>query len=96
MRDESRMNDKESACCRIPHGKCGQMSKRDCCRMELRAGERPQLLATAPRTNVHWAVIAWLGLFAAGDRAHSPSLLQIATDHAPPGFASSQFAVLRI
>lgn len=90
------MSHEESACCRTTHGKCGQMVKQGCCRIELRTSERPQLLATAPETNVLRAVVARLGSISAADRTNSPLLLQTAMDHAPPGFLAAKFAVLRI
>jgi hypothetical protein len=90
------MSHEESACCGTLHTKCAQMVKQGCCRMELRTSERPQLLATAPETNVHWAVVARLGSVSAADRPNSPLLLQTAMDHAPPGFLAVTIAVLRI
>jgi hypothetical protein len=90
------MSHEESACCSTLHTKCAQMVKQGCCRMELRTSERPQLLATAPETNVHWAVVARLGSISTADRMNSPLLLQTAMDHAPPGFLAVTIAVLRI
>jgi hypothetical protein len=62
--------------------------------MELRTSERPQLLAAAPHTDVHWAVIARLGSLAIPDRTISQ--LQTPADHAPPGLLTAKIAVLRI
>jgi hypothetical protein len=90
------MSHEESACCRTTHGTCGQMVKQGCCRIELRTSERAQLLATAPQTNTLWGVVARLGSIGAADWTNSPLLLQMAMDHAPPGFLPAKFAVLRI
>jgi hypothetical protein len=90
------MSHEESACCRMLHSSCGQMVKQGCCRMELRTSERPQLLAAAPETNVHWAVVARLGSISAADRPNSLLLLPSAMDHAPPGSLAVTIAVLRI
>jgi hypothetical protein len=91
------MSQEESVCCRTMHNKCGQMVRQGgCCRMELRTSERPQLLATAPHTDVHWAVIARLGSIAIPDRMIAQSRLQTPADHAPPGLLSAKIAVLRI
>lgn len=90
------MSHEESACCRIMHSKCGQMVKQGCCRMELRTGDRPQLLANAPQTNVHWAVVARLGSVTTPDRPISPLLLHTSIEHAPPGLVTAKIAVLRI
>jgi hypothetical protein len=90
------MSHEESACCRTMHNKCGQMVKQGCCRMELRTGERPQLLATAPHTDVHWAVVARLASSAIPDRTIALSLLQSPAEHAPPGLLTAKIAILRI
>jgi hypothetical protein len=90
------MSHEESVCCRTMHNQCGQMVKQGCCRMELRTGERPQLLATAPHTDVHWAVVARLASTAVRDRMIAVSLLQSPAEHAPPGLVAAKVAVLRI
>lgn len=90
------MSQQESVCCRTMHNKCGQMVRQGCCRMELRTSERPQLLATAPHTDVHWAVIARVGSIAPADRAIAQLRLQTPAGHAPPGLLTAKFAVLRI
>ncbi|HEX6495614.1 MAG TPA: hypothetical protein VF018_09035 [Acidobacteriaceae bacterium] len=89
------MSQEESVCCRSMHNNCAHMEKQGCCRMELRSGERPQLLATGPHMDVRWAVIARLDSIAASDRVilqlpHSPA------EHAPPGLLIGKLAVLRI
>ena len=83
------LNREESACCLTMHHKCGQMVKQGCCRMELRTGERPQLLSKAPHTDAHWAVVARLTSIAVPDRMITLSLLQSPADHAPPGLLTA-------
>lgn len=91
------MSHEESICCRTMHNKCGQMvMKQGCCRMELRTGEHPQLLATAPHTDVHWAVVARLASIVIPDQMIAPALLQTPAEHAPPGLLTTKIAVLRI
>jgi hypothetical protein len=90
------MSHEESVCCRTMHNQCGQMVKQGCCRMELRTGERPQLLATAPHTDVHWAVVARLSSIGVPDRMIALSLQQSPAEHRPPGLLTAKLAVLRI
>lgn len=90
------MSHEESVCCRTMHHQCGQMVKQGCCRMELRSGERPQLLASAPHTDVHWAVVARLASTAVSHRMIVLSLLQSPVEHAPPGLLTAKATVLRI
>jgi hypothetical protein len=89
------MSRDESVCCRSMHNQCAHMEKQGCCRMELRSGERPQLLATGPHPDVRWAVIARLVSIAASDRAISQSPRSPA-EHAPPGLLIGKLTVLRI
>lgn len=88
------MSHEESACCRTMHNNCGQMAKQGCCRMELRSDDRPQLEATAPHTDVHWAVVARLGSIDAPDRMIAVS--RPPAEYAPPGLVTVKAAVLRI
>lgn len=90
------MSHEERVCCRTMPGQCSRMVKQGCCRMELRTGERPQLLATAPHTDVHWAVVARIASIAVPDRMSALSLLQSPAEHAPPGLVTAKVAVLRI
>lgn len=90
------MSHEESVCCRTMHSQCSRMMKQGCCGIELRTGERPQLLARAPHTDVHWAVVARLASIAVHDRMIALSLLKSPADQSPPGLLTAKIAVLRI
>ena len=93
---DSVMNQRESACCRTMHGKCGGMEKMGCCQTEVRTDEHPQLAASAPTIHLHLAVVDWLEPFVAEVRNVSPSVLGIADAHSPPGLVIARITVLRI
>ena len=90
------MNQEESACCHIMHGKCSGMEKMGCCRKEIRTDEHPQLAASAPMIDLHLVVTDWLELFVAEGRNVSPSVLGIGDAHSPPGLVIARTTVLRI
>jgi hypothetical protein len=93
---ESVMNQEESACCRAMHGKCDGMEKMGCCRTEVRTDEHPQLAASAPMIDLHFAVVDWLEPFVFQVRNIPPSVLRIADAHSPPGLVITKITVLRI
>jgi hypothetical protein len=93
---DSVMNQKESACCRAMHSKCGGMEKMGCCRTEVRTDEHPQLAASAPTISLHLVVVDWLEPFIFGVQNASPSIAEIADAHSPPGLVIARITVLRI
>jgi hypothetical protein len=90
------MSQKESACCRAMHGKCDGMEKMACCRTEVRAYQHPQLAASAPRIDVHLAVVAWVEPFVSEVQYVPRSILRTAGAYSPPGLVIARITVLRI
>ena len=92
------MSHEESACCRAMHNQCDGMATQGCCRMDLRTGERPQLLTAAPHTDIHWAVFAQLVPSSTLGQGISLTLQwqQTPAQHPPPGLVAAKTTVLRI
>ena len=90
------MSREQSACCRVMHGKCGEMAKQGCCRTALHTGERPELTATAPATGVHWAVLAWLPPTLPLLQRATLAIVWAPDAHAPPGALAARTPILRI
>jgi hypothetical protein len=90
------MSHEESACCRAMHGNCGEMAKTGCCRTEVRTDEHPQIAATAPSVELHWAIIHWLMPVSAAVQTVPSSFLDIPAEHSPPGLLLAKITVLRI
>jgi len=78
------------------HGSCGDMAKMGCCRTEVRTDEYPQLAATAPPIDAHFAVIFWLSPPLADTKTVPSSLLRTPEEHASPGLVTAEITVLRI
>jgi hypothetical protein len=90
------MNQEESACCRLMHGKCRNMAKMGCCRTEVRADEHPQLATSAPATDFSFVVICWFAPVLAEVQPVHLALLQTPDEHSPPGLVTAEITVLRI
>lgn len=86
----------EQDCCRQMHGKCGDMAKQGCCRVEVRSDlkQLPTRALTVPVPPVATVAIlypAFLELPAStGYLWHSPD------EHSPPGLLIASTTVLRI
>ena len=78
------------------HGKCDGMAKMGCCRTEVRTDEHPQLAASSPTIDLHFAVVYWLEPFLSEVQNVPPSMLGIPDEYSPPGLVTAQIAVLRI
>jgi hypothetical protein len=90
------MSKEETACCRAMHGKCDGMENMGCCRSEVRTDDHPQLAASAPTIDLHFAVVDWLEPFISDVQSVPPSTLRIEDAHAPPGLVIARTTVLRI
>lgn len=90
------MNHEESACCRAMHGKCGQMTKMDCCVTQIQTDAHPQIAADAPSMDLHWAVIRWLTPALVVAQPAPSSLLAVYGEHSPPGLLTATTIILRI
>jgi hypothetical protein len=93
---DSVMSQEESACCRAMHGKCDGMEKMGCCRTEVRGSQHPQLAASAPRIDLHLAVVDWVEPFVSEVQYVPRCILGIADAHSPPGLVIARITVLRI
>lgn len=93
---DSAMSQEESACCRSMHGKCAGMEKMGCCRTEVRSDEHPQLAASAPTIDLHFAVVDRLEPFVFEVQNAPSSLFGITDAHSPPGLVIARMTVLRI
>jgi hypothetical protein len=93
---DSAMSQRESACCRAMHGRCGGMEKMGCCRTEIGTDEHPQLATSVPVTDVHFAVVDWLTPFVSEGPNVPRSVHEIADAHSPPGLVIVRITVLRI
>jgi hypothetical protein len=93
---DSAMSREESACCRAMHNKCDVMEKMGCCRTEVRSDDHPQTVPSAPKIDLHLAVVDWLEPFVSEVQNFPPSILAIDGAHSPPGLAIARITVLRI
>ena len=93
---DSVMSQEETACCRAMHGKCDGMEKMGCCRTQLRTDEHPQTAASAPRMDLHLAVVDWLEPLVSEVQNVPPSIPGMADAHSPPGLVIARITVLRI
>jgi hypothetical protein len=89
------MSEEENPCCRAMHGKCDGMENMGCCRTEVQTDEHPQLAASAPTIDLHFAMVGWLEPFVPGVQ-NAPSVLGIDDAHSPPGLVIARITVLRI
>jgi len=96
MTDSSAMGQKETACCRVMHGKCDGMENMGCCQTDVRSDEHPQLAASAPTIDLHLSAVDWLEPFAVETQSVPPAVLGMAEAHSPPGLIISRITVLRI
>ena len=90
------MNQKEQDCCRQMHGKCGDMAKQGCCRVEVRNDlkqlpVRAMTEAVLPPTTVAVVYLPFLESSAwVGYLGHARE------EHPPPGLLIASTTVLRI
>ncbi len=91
-----KMTRMERSCCEQMHGKCGEMAKQGCCRIEVRndLNQLPAHVVTAP--SVPSTIVAILHPLpidlpaSAGYRWHVPE------EHSPPGLLITTTTELRI
>ncbi len=93
----SRMSREESACCRVMHGRCGNMAKMGCCRTELRTEQTPQIEAIQPTTQIQMVVVVdpWIPRVILV-QAVVPARLRLPESYLPPGLMTARTTVLRI
>jgi hypothetical protein len=91
----STMSHDENLCCRSMHGNCGERTKTGCCQTEVDR-QHPQIAATVPSMDLHWAVIDWLTPASVALQPVQASFLHTPVQHSPPGLLTTQTTVLRI
>jgi hypothetical protein len=89
------LDHRDNACCVSMHGRCGEMAKTGCCRVEIRADQSPQMAAVSPSNHVHW-VYLFQGAGAVAQPALKTRLFDSTNSDSPPGSPLAPFTVLRI
>ena len=86
----------ERDCCKQMHGKCGDMAKQGCCRVEVHTdlNQLPSQMTIAPIQPVALVAIVYPRVM--DMRAASGYRWRVPNEHSPPGLLIANSAVLQI
>jgi hypothetical protein len=92
---DQQMVQSKNTCCQMMHGKCGEMAKTGCCRVEVRDQE-PQMASHATVVSFHWVVLTIVSFDLATPQTGLPARWLAPDEHSPPLPLSTKPTVLRI
>jgi hypothetical protein len=92
---EQQMSQSENACCQMMHGKCGDMAKTGCCRVEVK-DPQPQVASHASIVSFHLLAGAIVYFDLAALDMGLPARWMAPDEHSPPLPRSTRPTVLRL